>query len=129
MGEPQASSDGATKNYVDTTVQGLDAKASVKCASTANFNVSTGGLTAQDGITPLAGSRVLLKNQTENLHRYHPKAQMWVSPQGFSQEWLNEFLDYLKREKQDSLDHCTQCGTCVEVCPMPQYDPAIAPST
>ena len=41
----------------------------------------------------------LLKRQTENLHRYHPKAQMWVSPQGFSQEWLNEFLDYLKREQ------------------------------
>ena len=36
------------------------------------------------------------------------------------------FLDYLEREKQDILDHCTQCGTCVEVCPMPQYDPAIA---
>ncbi len=36
------------------------------------------------------------------------------------------FLEYLEREKQDILDHCTQCGTCVEVCPMPQYDPAIA---
>jgi hypothetical protein len=24
--------------------------------------------------------------QTENLHRYHPKAQMWVSP-GFTQAW------------------------------------------
>ena len=36
------------------------------------------------------------------------------------------FVDYLEREKQDILDHCTQCGICVEVCPMPQYAPAIA---
>ena len=26
----------------------------------------------------------LLEKQTANLHRYHPKAQMWVSPQGFN---------------------------------------------
>jgi hypothetical protein len=26
----------------------------------------------------------LLEKQTENLHRYHPKAQMWVSPQSFN---------------------------------------------
>jgi Fe-S oxidoreductase len=32
------------------------------------------------------------------------------------------FLDYLEREKQAILEHCTQCGQCVEVCPMPQYD-------
>ena len=36
------------------------------------------------------------------------------------------FLDYLEREKQDILEHCTQCGKCVEVCPMPQYAPVIA---
>ena len=35
----------------------------------------------------------LLEKQADNLHRYHPKAQMWVSPQSFSQEWLDEFLD------------------------------------
>jgi hypothetical protein len=33
------------------------------------------------------------------LHRYHPKAQMWVSPQGFNQQWLDEFLDILNREQ------------------------------
>lgn len=37
----------------------------------------------------------LLEKQTENLHRYHPKAEMWVSPQGFDQAWLAEFLDIL----------------------------------
>ena len=41
----------------------------------------------------------LLEKQTENLHRYHPKAQMWVSPQSFNQAWLDEFLLILKRDK------------------------------
>jgi heterodisulfide reductase subunit D len=36
------------------------------------------------------------------------------------------FLDYLDGEKQHILDHCTRCGKCVEVCPMPQYDAALA---
>jgi Fe-S oxidoreductase len=31
-------------------------------------------------------------------------------------------LDYLTQEKEDILAHCTLCGKCVEVCPMPQYD-------
>jgi hypothetical protein len=41
----------------------------------------------------------LLEKQTKNLHRYHPKAQMWVSPQSFNQSWLEEFIDILKREQ------------------------------
>jgi hypothetical protein len=40
----------------------------------------------------------LLEKQTGSLHQYHPKAQMWVSPQSFNQEWLNEFIDILNRE-------------------------------
>src|SRR5438105_7190524 len=40
----------------------------------------------------------LLAKQTQNLHRYHPKAQMWVSPQSFLQEWLDEFFDLLRQE-------------------------------
>jgi hypothetical protein len=40
----------------------------------------------------------LLEKQTANLHRYHPKAQMWVSPQSFTKEWMDEFLDLLKTE-------------------------------
>ena len=38
----------------------------------------------------------LLAKQTENLHRVHPKAQMWVSPQSFNQTWLDEFLGALR---------------------------------
>jgi hypothetical protein len=41
----------------------------------------------------------LLAQQTENLRRYHPKAQMWVSPQGFTQAWMEEFLGILRDEK------------------------------
>ena len=40
----------------------------------------------------------LLEKQTENLRRHHPKAQMWVAPQGFSQEWMDEFLSIVKTE-------------------------------
>ncbi len=40
----------------------------------------------------------LLEKQAENLRRYHPHARMWVSAQGFSQEWLDEFLAILKEE-------------------------------
>jgi hypothetical protein len=41
----------------------------------------------------------LLEKQTLALHQYHPKAQMWVSPQGFDQKWMEEFLDILNREQ------------------------------
>ncbi len=40
----------------------------------------------------------LLEKQTEVLHRYHPKATMWVSPQSFTREWMDEFLELLKAE-------------------------------
>jgi hypothetical protein len=41
----------------------------------------------------------LLAKETEVLHRYHPKAQMWVSPQSFNQEWLDEFLGILRDQQ------------------------------
>jgi hypothetical protein len=40
----------------------------------------------------------LLGKQTANLRHYHPDAQMWVSPQEFNQEWMEEFLAILKTE-------------------------------
>jgi hypothetical protein len=40
----------------------------------------------------------LLEQQAASLRRYHPDAQMWVSPQGFSDEWLGEFYALLKAE-------------------------------
>lgn len=41
----------------------------------------------------------LLEKQTKILHTYHPKAQMWVSPQAFTQEWLDEFYAILQTEQ------------------------------
>lgn len=41
----------------------------------------------------------LLEKETQVLHRYHPKAEMWVSPQGFDQQWLDEFLEILNTEQ------------------------------
>ncbi len=40
----------------------------------------------------------LLEKETELLHRFHPKAQMWVSTQGFDKEWLDEFYAIVKEE-------------------------------
>jgi hypothetical protein len=41
----------------------------------------------------------LLEKETGVLHRYHPKAQMWVSPQSFTGAWLDEFLGILKNQQ------------------------------
>lgn len=59
--DPTNPQDAATKNYVDSTVQGLDAKASVKAASIADLTLS--GEQTVDGIALVAGDRVLVKNQ------------------------------------------------------------------
>ena len=40
----------------------------------------------------------LLEKQTRSLHRFHPKAQMWMSPQGFDKEWMDEFLALMRNE-------------------------------
>lgn len=39
-----------------------------------------------------------LAQAADVLHKYHPKAGMWVSPQNFDEAWLNEFLDIVKTE-------------------------------
>ena len=59
---PSASTDIANKLYVDTVAQGLDAKASCVAATTADITLS--GTQTIDGISVIAGNRVLVKNQT-----------------------------------------------------------------
>lgn len=51
------------------------------------------------GRTPPKLLMPLLAKQTENLHRYHPKAQMWVSPQGFTQTWWDDFMTIVREEQ------------------------------
>ena len=50
------------------------------------------------GHTPPKYMMALLEKQTQNLHKYHPKALMWMSPQGFTKEWMEEFFDLMKTE-------------------------------
>lgn len=51
------------KNYIDAAVNGMDVKQSCRVASTGNVATLSGLLTI-DGVTLVAGDRVLLKNQT-----------------------------------------------------------------
>ena len=62
VANPAGSTDAANKNYVDSVAQGLDIKASVRVATTANITLS--GTQTIDGIAVIAGDRVLVKNQT-----------------------------------------------------------------
>jgi hypothetical protein len=65
VGTPVSGTDGANKNYVDTLVQGLDAKASVHAGTTVNIaNLAGGAPNALDGITLAANDRVLVKDQS-----------------------------------------------------------------
>jgi phage-related tail fiber protein len=59
---PGAASDPATKSYVDSLSAGLDVKASVRAATTANITLS--GTQTIDGVALIAGDRVLVKNQS-----------------------------------------------------------------
>ncbi|GEM_PF-1708136 len=60
--DPSGAQDAATKNYVDTTAQGLDAKPSVKVATPVGTSLTHSGLQTIDGVSCIAGDRVLDKN-------------------------------------------------------------------
>jgi hypothetical protein len=62
LADPTNDQDAATKYYVDTVAQGLDVKASVLVGTTANITLS--GAQTIDGVSVVAGDRVLVKNQT-----------------------------------------------------------------
>ena len=60
--DPSTNLHAATKQYVDSLIQGVDAKASVRVATTVNITLS--GTQTVDGIALAAADRVLVKNQT-----------------------------------------------------------------
>lgn len=62
LATPSADTDAATKGYVDSVALGLDFKASVRVATTANITLS--GTQTIDGVSVIATNRVLVKNQS-----------------------------------------------------------------
>jgi hypothetical protein len=48
------------------------------------------------GHTPPKKLFAMLERQIPGLRAHHPIAQVWISPQGFSQQWLDEFLEVLR---------------------------------
>lgn len=62
LGAPVSSTDAANKEYVDSVAEGLKPKAAVRVATTANITLS--GLQTIDGVSLVAGDRVLVKDQT-----------------------------------------------------------------
>lgn len=66
LATPTASTDAATKGYVDTAVTGLSWKTAVRVATTANGVLATAYENGDvvDGVTLVTGDRILLKDQT-----------------------------------------------------------------
>jgi hypothetical protein len=74
---PVSGNDVVNKTYLDYFAAGLSWKQPVLCATTTNITLS--GLQACDGITPVAGDRVLVKSQTATAQNgiYLASATAW----------------------------------------------------
>ena len=62
------------------------------------------------GDMPPGALLALLEKQKQNLHRYHPRSQMWVSPQSFGEKDLDEFFRLANDAPWlDGVVHGPQC--------------------
>jgi hypothetical protein len=64
LANPTSAQDAATKSYVDATASGLDVKASVRVATTEELASPPYAGGVIDGVTLVAGDRILIKNQS-----------------------------------------------------------------
>lgn len=62
VADPTTAADAATKQYVDLYINGISLKAPVRAATT--VNIATTSVQTIDGVSIIAGDRVLVKNQT-----------------------------------------------------------------
>jgi len=87
LASPTADTDAATKLYVDSVRMGLDAKDSVRAATTENVDLTVGGLLVVDGVTLVEGDRVLVKEQTAAKDNgiYIVSAGAWVRATDFDE--------------------------------------------
>jgi hypothetical protein len=67
LNEPVNPGDAANKAYVDAVASGLNVHDHVQAASTANINLAGAFPTTLDGYTLVAGDRILLKDQTNQI--------------------------------------------------------------
>jgi len=64
LAEPTQDSDAATKSYVDAVKTGLDVKDAVKASTTVNGTLASDAASVIDGVTLVAGDRILIKDQS-----------------------------------------------------------------
>lgn len=78
LATPVLATDAATKNYVDSVAVGINVKTSCAAATTANITLS--GAQTIDGVSVVAGNRVLVKNQTATADNgiYVASASAWT---------------------------------------------------
>ena len=82
---PSSDSSVVTKGYVDSLVEGLDVKSSVRYATTHNINLTTGGLGADSAFTATSNDRILVKEQSTGSENgiYLAKTGSWVRSDDF----------------------------------------------
>ena len=56
------------------------------------------------GETPPAILMNMLEKQSKSLRQYHPGIEIWISTQGFHQQWMDEFLEILQNDQPPWLE-------------------------